>query len=101
MGKIQFGTDGWRAVIAEDFTFANLDRVTQATADCWNATPIAGTEKKVIAGHDRRFLADEFGRRVAEVFSANGYQTVLTSEPTPTPAVSFAVKAQHAIGGVM
>ena len=101
MSKIKFGTDGWRAVIAEDFTFANLERVSQATADCWNATPVAGTEKKVIIGYDRRFLSNEFGWRVAEIFAGNGYQVVLTSEPTPTPAVSFAVKAQRAIGGVM
>ncbi|MDB6123638.1 MAG: phosphotransferase [Pedosphaera sp.] len=101
MAKIKFGTDGWRAVIAEDFTFTNLDRVTQATADCWKANPVAGTEQKVIVGYDRRFLSDQFGRRVAEVFAGNGYQVVLTSEPTPTPAVSFAVKEQNAIGGVM
>ena len=101
MGQIKFGTDGWRAVIAEDFNFTNLDRVSQATADCWSATPVQGTEKKVIVGYDRRFLSNEFGARVAEVFAGNGYQVVLTSEPTPTPAVSFAVKAQKAVGGVM
>src|SRR5882724_10215524 len=101
MTKIKFGTDGWRAVIAEDFTFANLDRVTQATADNWAATPVAGTEKRAIVGYDRRFLSDQFGARVAEIFAGNGYQVVLTSEPTPTPAVSFLVKAQKAIGGVM
>ncbi|EEF61008.1 phosphoglucomutase/phosphomannomutase family protein [Pedosphaera parvula] len=101
MGRIKFGTDGWRAVIAEDFTFANLDRVTQATADYWKANAVAGTEQKVIVGYDRRFLSDQFGRRVAEIFAGNGYQVVLTSEPTPTPAVSFAVKDQKAIGGVM
>ncbi len=101
MPEIKFGTDGWRAVIAEDFTFANLDRVAQATADYWNAHSIAGTEKKVVVGYDRRFLSDQFARRVAEVFAGNGFQVTLTSAPTPTPAVSFAVKAQHAIGGVM
>src|SRR5579883_1557911 len=101
MSKIKFGTDGWRAVIAEDFTFGNVERVSQATADYWNATPVAGTEKKVIVGYDRRFLSNEFGRRVAEIFAGNAFEVVLTSEPTPTPAVSFAVKAQRAIGGVM
>jgi phosphomannomutase len=101
MAKIKFGTDGWRAVIAEDFTFTNLDRVTQATADYWKANPVPGTEQKVIVGYDRRFLSDQFGRRVAEIFAGNGFEVVLTSEPTPTPAVSFAVKDQKAIGGVM
>jgi phosphomannomutase len=101
MAKIKFGTDGWRAVIAEDFTFANLERVSQATVDYWKANPAAGTEQKVIVGYDRRFLSDQFGRRVAEIFAGNGYDVVLTSEPTPTPAVSFAVKVQRAVGGVM
>ncbi|MDB6109942.1 MAG: Phosphoglucomutase [Pedosphaera sp.] len=101
MATVKFGTDGWRAVIAEDFTFTNLDRVSQATADYWKAHPVPGAELKVIVGYDRRFLSDQFGRRVAEVFAGNGYQVVLTSEPTPTPAVSFAVKDQKAIGGVM
>ncbi len=101
MADIKFGTDGWRAIIAEDFTFANLDRVAQATADYWNANPIAGTEKKAVVGYDRRFLSDQFARRVAEILAGNGFQVTLTSTPTPTPAVSFAVKAQRAIGGVM
>lgn len=101
MAKIKFGTDGWRAVIAEDFTFANVERVSQATADCWKANPVEGAEKKVIVGYDRRFLSNEFARRAAEIFAANGFEVILTSEPTPTPAVSFAVKAQRATGGVM
>jgi len=99
--NIKFGTDGWRAVIAADFTFHNLDRASQAAADYWNATPIAGTEKKIIVGYDRRFLSDQFGRRVAEVLAGNGLEVVLSDCPTPTPAVSYAVKTQKAAGGVM
>src|SRR5580765_3675709 len=99
--SIKFGTDGWRAIIAEDFTFANLDRVSQATADYWAANPVAGTERKIIVGYDRRFFSDLFGQRTAEVFAANGFQVVLTPTPTPTPSVSYAVKKQHAVGGVM
>jgi phosphomannomutase len=101
MGQIRFGTDGWRAIIAEDFTFANVARVAQATADYWSANPIAGTEKKVIIGYDRRFLSDQFARCSAEVFCGNGFNVILTAQPTPTPAVSYAVKAQRAVGGVM
>ncbi len=101
MAEIKFGTDGWRAVIAEDFTFANVERVAQATADYWNENPVAGTEKRAVVGYDRRFLSDQFASRVAEVLAGNGFQVTLTEEATPTPAVSFAVKAQHAIGGVM
>ena len=99
--NIKFGTDGWRAVIAEDFTFANVARVAQATADYWNANPVPGTEKKVVVGYDRRFLSNEFARCTAEVFAGNGFEVVLTPEPTPTPSVSFAVKQLRALGGVM
>src|SRR5262245_46646062 len=101
MGQIKFGTDGWRAIIAEDFTFANVERVAQATADYWLANPASGTTRKVIVGYDRRFLSDQFARRTAEVLCGNGFDVVLTTQPTPTPAVSFAVKAQGAVGGVM
>src|SRR5579863_6624906 len=68
MSTIQFGTDGWRAVIGESFTFANLERAAQATADYWSGAPVPGTSKAVVVGYDRRFLSPEFGRRVAEVF---------------------------------
>jgi phosphomannomutase len=101
MGSIKFGTDGWRAVIAEDFTFHNVERVAQAAADYWRANQVPGTEQKIIVGYDRRFLSDEFGQRAAEVFAGNGFSVVLTPDPTPTPSVSFAVKNQAAIGGVM
>src|SRR5689334_6089855 len=101
MPQIRFGTDGWRAVIAEDFTFRNVDRVAQATADFWAAHPVPGAKRKVIIGYDRRFLSNEFGARVAEVFAGNQFQVVLTPDPTPTPSVSFAVKQQRAIGGIM
>ena len=107
MAQIKFGTDGWRAVIAEDFTFANVARVAQATADFWKSeianpkSEIFGRELKVVIGYDRRFFSDRFAQTTAEVFAGNGFQVVLTPEPTPTPSVSFAVKQLHAIGGVM
>ncbi|MBM3877675.1 MAG: phosphoglucomutase/phosphomannomutase family protein [Verrucomicrobia bacterium] len=101
MGTIKFGTDGWRAVIAEDFTFANVERVAQATADYWNAKPIPGTVKRAVVGYDRRFLSNEFAQRAAEVLAGNGFTVTLTSGPTPTPAVSWLVKQQRGIGGVM
>jgi phosphomannomutase len=107
MKDIKFGTDGWRAVIAKDFTFANVARVAQATADYWRrlhagSQPARGASApKVVISYDRRFLSPEFARLTARVFAANGYQTVLTPEPTPTPALSYAVKHLGAIGGVM
>jgi len=101
MARIQFGTDGWRAVIAEDFTFANVARVAQAAAEYWRAHPAPGTVPKVIVGYDRRFFSDQFAACAAEVLAANGLAVVLTPVATPTPAVSLAVKAQHCVGGVM
>ena len=107
MSAIKFGTDGWRAVIAEDFTFANVARVAQATADFWKSevqnpnSKIFGRELKVIIGYDRRFLSDRFAQTTAEVFAGNHFKVILTPEPTPTPSVSFAVKNLGAVGGVM
>lgn len=99
--SIKFGTDGWRAVIAEDFTFANVARVAQATADYWKANSVAGAESRVVVGYDRRFFSDRFAQTTAEVMVGNGFAVVLTPVPTPTPSVSYAVKQQRAIGGVM
>ena len=81
MTQIKFGTDGWRAVIAEDFTFANVARVAQATADYWKSeirnpkSEIFGREPKVIVGYDRRFFSDRFARTTAEVFAGNGFSS--------------------------
>ncbi len=101
MTQIKFGTDGWRAVIADTFTFDNVAIVAQATADYWTANPPAGTERTVVIGYDRRFLSDQFARRTAEVFAANDYAVRLAPVPTPTPAVSLGVKQHQAAGGVM
>ncbi len=107
MSAIKFGTDGWRAVIAEDFTFANVARVAQATADFWKSEvrsqkpEVFGRESKVIIGYDRRFLSDRFAQITAEVFAGNDFHVILTPEPMPTPCVSFAVKNLGAVGGVM
>jgi phosphomannomutase len=101
MTTIKFGTDGWRAVIAEDFTFHNLGRVAQATADFWKRNPVDGAAKTIIVGYDRRFLSDQFGRRVAEVFAGNHFRVLLSDCAAPTPSISFAVKMHKATGGVM
>ena len=92
MSVIQFGTDGWRAVMAEGFTFANVARVAQAAADYWGAHPVAGTERKVVIGYDRRFFSDRFAQLSAEVFAGNEFEVILSPLPVPTPCVSFAVK---------
>jgi len=105
--NIKFGTDGWRAVIAEDFTFANVARVAQATADYWKSevqspkSNVFGYGLKVVVGYDRRFFSDQFARCTAEILAGNGFQVIFTPEAIPTPSVSFAVKNLRAVGGVM
>lgn len=101
MSKPHFGTDGWRGVIAGEFTFANVARVAQATADHWLAQPAPGTRKLVVVGYDRRFLSDEFARLTAELMAGNGLRVILTPVATPTPAISLAVRDEQAVGGVM
>ncbi len=101
MSQIKFGTDGWRAVIAEDFTFQNVEKVSQAAAMHWSTNSVPKTEKRIMVGYDGRFLSDQFARCAAEIFHGNGFAVILTSAATSTPAVSYAVKTRRALGGVM
>src|SRR5437867_3770460 len=95
---IKFGTDGWRGVIAEDFTFENVRRVAQATADYWNALPLP---KAAIVGYDYRFLSEVFAKLVCEVLAANGIKPLYPPVAVPTPAVSYAVRDRKLAGAVM
>ena len=98
LAPIKFGTDGWRAIIAREFTFANLERVAQAYAD-YLATGKEGS--LVIVGYDRRFLSEDFAQRAAEVMVGNGFRIALFTEAVPTPLVSWAVKKLRASGGIV
>jgi alpha-D-glucose phosphate-specific phosphoglucomutase len=84
---IKFGTDGWRAVIAKDFTFENVAIVSQAIADYLYKQSIQ--PKKVVIGYDCRFLSAEFAKTVALVLAANKIKAVLSNRAVPTPAVSL------------
>lgn len=96
---IRFGTDGWRAVIADGFTFANLERVAQAYALYLLKQP--GDSPQVVVGYDRRFLSEAFALRVAEVLAGNGVGVEMFDTDTPTPIVSWAVRDRGAAGGVV
>lgn len=98
---VRFGTDGWRAVIAEDFTFKNVARVAQATSDYWARQAGSGGARSAMVSFDRRFLSKEFAQLTSEVFAGNGFLVRLTREPNPTPALSLAVRDLGAVGGVM
>ena len=101
LAKIKFGTDGWRAVIARDYTFANLERVSQAYADYLNGSQEESLRKLVIVGYDRRFLSELFAQRAAEVLAGNNFEVALFNEATPTPLISWAVKELKAAGGIV
>lgn len=107
---IQFGTDGWRAVISDSFTFANLRLVAQAIADAVHAdsqnghTLKSGGESRrvdIVVGFDTRFLSDRFARDVACVLAADGLRVHLAQADAPTPSISFAVRELGARAGVM
>ncbi len=129
--QIRFGTDGWRAVIAREFTFANVERVAQAYADLLASSPDSlakqlvetgqlsqeeakdptfrrviekaaiSTRPLVVIGFDRRFLSEKFAARTAEVMVGNQFQLAMFTEAQPTPLISWAVKDLGALGGVM
>lgn len=96
---IKFGTDGWRAIIARDYTFANLERVAQAYADFVKRDSPAN--KSIVIGFDCRFMSEDFALRVAEILNGNNLDAHLFSSNVPTPLVSWAVKESSAAGGVM
>lgn len=96
---IKFGTDGWRAIIAEDFTFANVARCAQGLADYLRATGRAG--QGLVVGYDTRFLSREFAETVAAVCAGNGIRAYLCNRAAPTPAVSFNVLARQAAGAAI
>lgn len=106
---IHFGTDGWRGVISDTFTFHNLRLVSQAIADAvaseeWlngefnGPKPDAG---RMVVGFDTRFLSDRYAVEAARVLAANGYKVYLATSDSPTPAISYAVRHLGAIAGIM
>ncbi len=113
-GEIKFGTDGWRGIIALDFTFENVCRVAKAVVaylksedrpklkmySDWKA-PLRGPEKGVVIGYDRRFMSGKFARAFAEEVSKYGVPVFLSKDPVPTPAVSYGVLKREAALGIM
>src|SRR5579872_137373 len=97
--EIKFGTDGWRGIIADDFTFENVRRVAGAIASY--VLKYEDATSGVIVGYDARFASPRAAQLVAEVIAAAGIPVKLANDYTPTPAVSYAVKHQGAAGGVM
>jgi phosphomannomutase len=96
--KIKFGTDGWRGVIAEDYTFDNVRRCAQGFANYLLEKGRKG--QWVVVGHDKRFDSEHFAATVAEVLAGNGLKVHLTNGATPTPVIAFSVVNKKACGAV-
>lgn len=99
MSTIKFGTDGWRAVIAQDFTFANCRLVAQGIAGYVNSVNLA--KKGIVIGYDNRFMSPDFARECARVLLGNGIKVYLMCRPAPTPVTAFAIQVKEAGGAVM
>ncbi|MCM8783470.1 MAG: phosphoglucomutase/phosphomannomutase family protein [Candidatus Omnitrophica bacterium] len=101
---IKFGTDGWRAVISDDFTFENVVLVSQAIADYFNKRAQLSQRKdapEIVVGYDTRFLSESYAQMVAEVLSGNGIKVYLINKPSPTPMVCFFIKKHKLSGGII
>jgi len=96
--KIKFGTDGWRGMIAEDYTFDNVRRAAQGFASYMLAQGKAG--QAIVVGHDKRFASEHFAAAVAEVLAGNGLNVWLTEGASPTPVIAFSVVNKKAAGAV-
>lgn len=101
MGEIKFGTDGWRAVISDDFTFDNVRLVAQAISDFLRDEYKKEKEIRAIVGYDPRFMSEKYAEIVAKNLVANGIDVTLTDRPSPTPAIAYAIKEKKLNGGVM
>ena len=96
---IIFGTDGWRGIIADDFTFDNVRICAQAVAEYLKQSGLA--EKSLVIGYDTRFASEDFAAAAAEVIAGNGIRVHLCLQPAPTPVISFAVPATKSAGGIV
>ena len=98
---ISFGTDGWRAVISDEFTFANVRHVAQAIGEVFLENAGTTTQPLIVVGFDTRFLSDRYAIAVGEVLAGLGLRVALAKSDAPTPAISFAIPHMAALGGVM
>lgn len=96
---VRFGTDGWRGIIGEDYTFANVRACAQGTADYLKQAGMAG--RGVVIGYDTRFASEDFAAAAAEVLAGNGAKVFLCARPTPTPVTVFATLQQGAGAGIV
>src|SRR6202165_685934 len=95
---IKFGTDGWRGIIADDFTFASVRRVAQGTAEYLRSR---ADDPLAVVGYDCRFASEEFARAVADIFASNGVRSLIFDRPSPTQVASWTVIDRKATGAAV
>jgi len=97
--SIRFGTSGWRAIIADDFTYYNVELVTESICSYLKES-YGEEEKTLIVGFDTRFMGEKFAAVAAGIAKRKGFRVLLCNHPTPTPTISHAIRYQKAVGGI-
>ena len=96
---ITFGTSGWRAIIADDFTFDNVRLVTESICS-YLTNNNAGTATNLVVGNDSRFMGEKFAMVAAKIAANKGFRVLLCTGPTPTPTISHSIRNNDAAGGI-
>jgi phosphoglucomutase len=96
---IRFGTSGWRAIIADDFTFANVQLVTESICR-YLKDSLGDKQQTLIVGHDSRFMGEKFTEIAADIAKQKGFRVLVCESPTPTPTISYAIRKENAAGGI-
>lgn len=97
--NIRFGTSGWRAIIADEFTFTNVRFVTEAICSYLKEN-LSEAKQTLVVGHDSRFMGEKFAEVAAEIARRKGFRVLLCENPTPTPTISHAIRREKAVGGI-
>jgi phosphoglucomutase len=97
--RIRFGTSGWRAIIADEFTYKNVGLVSEAICG-YLKNSFDAERRTIIVGHDSRFMGEKFAKAASEIAKQKGFRVLLCENPTPTPTISHAIRSEKAVGGI-
>ena len=97
--RIRFGTSGWRAIIADEFTYKNVNLVSEAICGYLKNNSV-GEQQTLIVGHDSRFMGENFAEAASAIAKQRGFRVLLCENPTPTPTISHAIRSEKAVGGI-
>ncbi|HXH69242.1 MAG TPA: hypothetical protein VNI60_02730, partial [Pyrinomonadaceae bacterium] len=97
--KIRFGTSGWRAIIADEFTYQNVSVVSEAICSYLKNNSV-DKRQTLIIGHDSRFMGENFAEAASVIAKQKGFRVLLCESPTPTPTISHAIRSEKAVGGI-